>query len=201
MKKVLILLCAVLLVGCAKQTAVVPETTADEPEDTIVTLGEVLGEHTELYSSAYDEERYVCVFEKDGAWLRAIANLTPEVYQALRSGGDADEELASMEAEDVEDLTAGMPKQSELDRLVGKTGGELLDDGWEIVGHSIYNDFESATVFYLVNGLYSYTVSFEEAISTDGEFIEAEAMRPLTVASVTCDGVSDHCIDLNYSAK
>ena len=201
MKKVLILLCAALLVGCAKQTAVVPETAVGEPEEDILTLGEVLGEHAELYSSAYNEEQYVCVFEKDGEIMRAVARQTPEAYQALRSGDDVGEALAAMEMEKVEDLTAGMPKQPELDRLVGKTGGELLDDGWEIVGHSSYNDFESATVFYLVNGLYSYTVSFEEAISADGDFIEAEAMRPLTVASVTCDGVSEHCIDLHYSVK
>ena len=199
MKKVLILLCAALLVGCAKQTAVVPETAVSEPEEDIVTLGAVLGEDAEVYSSAYNEEQYVCVFEKDGAWMRAVANLTPEAYQALRSGND--EELAVMEAAEVEDLSAGMPKQSELDRLVGKTGGELLNDGWEIVGHSIYSDFDSATEFYLVKGLYFYSVRFDEAVDVDGSFSEAEAMRPLTIASVTCDGVSDHCIDLNYSEK
>lgn len=201
MKKFLILLCALLLVGCAKQTAAKPDSAEGAPDKDVVTLGKVLGENAEIYSSAYNEERYVCVFGKDGAMLRAVARLTPEAYQALHNGNESAELLAAMETESVEDLTAGMPKQAELDRLVGRTGGELLDDGWEIVGHTIYNDFDSATVFYLVNGLYSYTVSFEEAISTEGEFIEADAIRPLTVASVTCDGVSDHCIDLNYSEK
>lgn len=196
MKKLLILLCAVLLLGgCAEQTAMQPDTAADS--EPIATLGSVLGEGAEIYASAYNEDRYVCVFEQDGAMLRAVARLTPEAYQALRDGSESAELLAAMETESVEDLTAAMPRQAELDRLVGKTGGELLDDGWEIVGHTIYNDFMSSTVFYLVKGFYSYTVQFDEAVSVDENFSEADAMRPLTVASVTCDGVSEHCIDLN----
>ena len=196
MKKLLILLCAVLLLcGCAEQTAVQPETAADS--EPIATLGSVLGEGAEIYSSAYNEDRYVCVFGKDGAMLRAVARLTPEAYQALRDGSESAELLAAMETESVEDLTAAMPRQAELDRLVGKTGGELLDDGWEIVGHTIYNDFMSSTVFYLVKGFYSYTVRFDEAVNVDENFSEADAMRPLTIASVTCDGVSEHCVDLN----
>lgn len=196
MKKLLILLCAVLLLcGCAEQTAVQPETAADS--EPIATLGSVLGEGAEIYASAYNEDRYVCVFGKDGAMLRAVARLTPEAYQALRDGSESAELLAAMETESVEDLTAAMPRQAELDRLVGKTGGELLDDGWEIVGHTIYNDFMSSTVFYLVKGFYSYTVQFDEAVSVDENFSEADAMRPLTIASVTCDGVSEHCVDLN----
>ena len=196
MKKLLILLCAVLLLcGCAEQTAVQPETAADS--EPITTLGSVLGEGAEIYSSAYNEDRYVCVFEQDGAMLRAVARLTPEAYQALRDGSESAELLAAMETESVEDLTAAMPRQAELDRLVGKTGGELLDDGWEIVGHTIYNDFMSSTAFYLVKGFYSYTVQFDEAVSVDENFSEADAMRPLTIASVTCDGVSEHCVDLN----
>ena len=196
MKKLLILLCAVLLLcGCAEQTAVQPETAADS--EPIATLGSVLGKGAEIYASAYNEDRYVCVFGKDGAMLRAVARLTPEAYQALRDGSESAELLAAMETESVEDLTAAMPRQAELDRLVGKTGGELLDDGWEIVGHTIYNDFMSSTVFYLVKGFYSYTVQFDEAVSVDENFSEADAMRPLTIASVTCDGVSEHCVDLN----
>ena len=196
MKKLLILLCAVLLLcGCAEQTAVQPDTEADS--EPIATLGSVLGEGAEIYASAYNEDRYVCVFGKDGAMLRAVARLTPEAYQALRDGSESAELLAAMETESVEDLTAAMPRQAELDRLVGKTGGELLDDGWEIVGHTIYNDFMSSTVFYLVKGFYSYTVQFDEAVSVDENFSEADAMRPLTIASVTCDGVSEHCVDLN----
>ena len=196
MKKLLILLCAVLLLcGCAEQTAVQPETAADS--EPIATLGSVLGEGAEIYASAYNEDHYVCVFGKDGAMLRAVARLTPEAYQALRGGSESAELLAAMETESVEDLTAAMPRQAELDRLVGKTGGELLDDGWEIVGHTIYNDFMSSTVFYLVKGFYSYTVQFDEAVSVDENFSEADAMRPLTIASVTCDGVSERCIDLN----
>ena len=196
MKKLLILLCAVLLLcGCAEQTAVQPDTEADS--EPIATLGSVLGKGAEIYASAYNEDRYVCVFGKDGAMLRAVARLTPEAYQALRDGSESAELLAAMETESVEDLTAAMPRQAELDRLVGKTGGELLDDGWEIVGHTIYNDFMSSTVFYLVKGFYSYTVQFDEAVSVDENFSEADAMRPLTIASVTCDGVSEHCVDLN----
>ena len=196
MKKLLILLCAVLLLcGCAEQTAVQPDTAADS--EPIATLGSVLGKGAEIYASAYNEDRYVCVFGKDGAMLRAVARLTPEAYQALRDGSESAELLAAMETESVEDLTAAMPRQAELDRLVGKTGGELLDDGWEIVGHTIYNDFMSSTVFYLVKGFYSYTVQFDETVSVDENFSEADAMRPLTIASVTCDGVSEHCVDLN----
>ncbi len=204
MKKLIILLSAALLLsGCAKQTAA--ELPRDEAAESAVTLGDVFGEDAAIYSSAYNEERYVCVFEKDNTLMRVIAHLTPEVYQALHSTNAADasvsEILSTMEVTAIVDLTAGMPTQSDLDRLIGKTGGELLDSGWEIVGHTIYNDFESATIFYLVNGLYAYTVAFEEAVTVDNDFKESEAMRPLTVTSVTCDGVSDHCFDLNYAAK
>ncbi|MBR3561489.1 MAG: hypothetical protein IKN81_08190 [Oscillospiraceae bacterium] len=197
MKKRLILLCAVslLLSGCAVH-ATANSTEMEEPVEPVETLGALAGDS--IYASAFDENHYVCIFERGGSVLRAVANLTPEIYDALRAHtADA----ATLVPAWIDNLSAAMPTPDELDALVGKSGGELLNDGWEIVGHTIYDDFDSATVFYMNHGLYAYTVRFAEPVTLEGDQREADAIWDLTVVSVTCDGISDHCLDLRYAVS
>ena len=57
----------------------------------------------------------------------------------------------------IENLSEQIPPQSELDKLIGKTGKELLADGWMTSG---CYDLEEM-VFGMDKGMFSYDVSFE----------------------------------------
>lgn len=94
--------------------------------------------------SAYDGKgHYVCVYEKNGIYYRAIAmsasEKTMDALFALEwDAPDRDKQerelLGSIVIDKIENLSEQIPPQSELNKLIGKTGKELLADGWMTSG-------------------------------------------------------------------
>ena len=169
------------------------------------TLGDALAVDTEYYHSTWDEEHYVYVFDYNGAPTRVVADLTEELSQQIddslfsEGGGGEDavrELLSPLPLTQIEDLSLGIPDQAELDKLVGKTGQELLDDGYEIWGSSIDGPHASYT---LAKGLFQYEVTFEDDPSLEDAEDTDAAMAGLTVAAVAYDGVSDYSTDLSLT--
>ena len=117
--------------------------------------------------SAYDGKgHYVCVYEKNGIYYRAIAmsasEKTMDALFALEwDAPDRDKQerelLGPIVIDIIENLSEQIPPQSELDKLIGKTGKELLADGWMTSG---CYDLEEM-VFGMDKGMFSYDVSFE----------------------------------------
>ena len=92
------------------------------------------------------------------------------------------------------DLSAVLPAQEELDALVGMTGEELLDMGFEYgMGYS----FWETTDFYLTRGLVDYVVTFNEKVPEMDDYDDVldELIRPMTVQKVQIDGLSAICSD------
>ena len=204
MKKTIAMLLACLmalflLTGCgagstsASADASPASGTSEAETPSFQTIGDVLS-HQENQQYAYDENNYVYVFEMDGTCYRAIADLTPEVSGALNGLDILDEthdermaEIVSpLEISRLDNLTEQMPSQEELDALVGKTGQELLDDGWTSSGYNL-----DEGEFWLNKGAYAYTVTFNETVEQTENFDEYEAIGPLTVKSVVCTGIGD----------
>jgi hypothetical protein len=93
--------------------------------------------------------------------------------------------LAPLTIRKIENISAAIPPQEELDKLIGKTGGELLDDGW------VSFSFDPTSMeSYMQHGLFAYTVVFEGEVQPVNEYTD-DTIKPLTVKSVTYEGLGD----------
>ena len=183
MKRIAVLLLAVLML--LSLAACGQEKPAPKPEE-IKTLGDAMAVESPYAYSSYDDQNYVYVFELGGTPMRAIAVMTDEL-SAQSSDIDADpmelmEQISALPVEKLEDLSSYIPTQAELDALKGKTGQELLDEGFEINGYRIDGKH---TEYTLDKGMIEYTVVFNETVRLDDSFDEGEAIKPLTVKSAS----------------
>lgn len=159
--------------------------------DRVTTLGELLG--LPNYGTAAGETYYIYAFEQDDMIYRAFAELPAEVFNALMELEWDDPEYDAKERElisdlpvtRIENLSEGIPTQEELDALIGKTGAELLEDGWYVSGWNLED-----MLFYMNKGVYGYTMTMEGEVSDPNSF-EDEDVGALVVTSVTCEGVEN----------
>ena len=163
--------------------------------DSFVTLADAFAAaEPDNYQAATYEDRYVYVFLFDDTYFRVTAPLSAEVYDRLSAidifADDAKEQesaiLSPLAIETRENVTAMIPVQAELDRWVGKTGGDLLDDGWYITGYYL-----DEALFYMNSGMFEYTVTVDGKLTYTDDFDEYEAIRPLTVKSVVFTALGD----------
>ena len=161
--------------------------------DEVKTMGDVLG--LPVYSCGVYDDALVYVFELEGTVYRAIVDLTPEVSASLKEAFGDDEKfneiVAPLEIGLIDNVTEAMPTQKELDRYVGKTGGDLLDGGWSIT----YYDLDQME-FGMEYGWFTYKVKFDGKIEYSDDLDAEAAIRDLKVSSVICDGVGSGVSDL-----
>ncbi|MBQ6358757.1 MAG: hypothetical protein IJI97_07410, partial [Clostridia bacterium] len=159
-------------------------------------------EETPSYSSTIAENLYVIAFDKEGAYYRVEADITQDVMEQLDAIDFFDEArdekqealLSPLPVTRVGDLSACMIPQEGLDALVGLTGEELLDLGFEYgMGYSFWD----ATQVFVNNGLFSYTVYFNEKVPEMDDYDDVldELFRSMTVQKVECDGLADIASD------
>ena len=82
-----------------------------------------------------------------------------------------------------------IPPQEELDKYVGKTGQDLLDDGWtEGYGYNLDD-----MVFWLYKGPFAYDVVFEsdQKYENTDDFDVWKTIAPLKIKSVTYKGLGN----------
>ncbi len=203
MKKVILLMLAVLLLFglCACGQDGSPSGQDTEGSGELLTMGDALSVESDYTYSGWDDKHYVYVFDNHGVPTRVVAAFSEELCQALDEIDFFDEErdekiydlLSPLELESVEDLSSYIPAQEELDQLVGKTGQELLDDGYEIWGHEFQ---ENKTAFTLVKGLCEFEFEFNEVVTDDEDIADEEIILPLTVKSAKYQGISSNSADL-----
>ncbi len=201
MKKTIfiLLICLLLAVGCAGKPA--DANTAEELQ--CATMGDALAASDSDNHSFGSTDHYCCtVFEKGGVTYRAVAELPADVSEKLwevEYDEDYDKNVADLISDlpliRFENLTKDMPSQADCDALVGKTGQELLDDGWVSWGYNL-----ETGEFWMEHGVYAYTVFFDTVFDLDSidfdAFDEYEAIAPLTVKSVTCTGIGNGASDI-----
>lgn len=170
-----------------------------EPVDDIKdakTMGDILALPSEAAGST--EEYYARAFKLHGTLYRAVASITPEISAQLfgLDYEDPDYEkkyneivapLAIEQIDVVEDLALS---QEELDALKGKTVGELMDQGWIYTWYNVEDK-----IIGMENGICSYVVSYEGEPDSGAEN-EEDVIRPVTVASVSWEGLGDIWADL-----
>ena len=218
MKRTLaLLLCAVLVLGlCACGSAVTVtgsgEEEAAEPAVTslseLKTMGDALnvGKDSQ-YVSTWNEEHYIYCFMLGDTPVRVLADLDAESYAKVDEivfSGDVDAEdqliefLSPLPLSSVEDLSESMLSAGDLDKLSGKSGQDLLDEGW-IVNGSFWPEEDGLAVL-LDNGIMCYQVVFEGDVKMGNDFDVEEGIRDLTVKSASFFGLGDACTDLESAA-
>lgn len=211
MKKIVLfltMLVASVLVACSgnvsngtvsNQTAAASESGKIPTKEDIKTMADAfVYDYVDNKQEVYTETEYIYVFELDGVYYRAIAEMPEDVSNEIWNLDieDYDEKkkkereiVSSLPVETFENLTEGMPTEEELSVYVGKTGQVIFDEGWT---YSYYNleDMEAGMDYKL----YSYTVKFDydgPRMENTDDFDFEENFRDLKIASIKCSGIGD----------
>lgn len=193
--------------GGADDAATTEQTATDDAAGEAIdtssykTLGDVLAIEAEENEAAWDSSYYVYAFSYNGAPYRAIAEMTSELDEQISEldflDEDHDEKLLAiigpLPLKSFENLSDEMLSQEELDALVGKSGKDLIDDGFEFGGYSFYGGAETQAM--MVKGLIDYEVTFDGSISGDADSDDSSLIMDLPVTSVSFYGLSDAAID------
>jgi hypothetical protein len=177
----------------------------DVPVDQIKTLGDAFAIDADDKMYAFDSEHFVMAFEKDGKAYRVFADMTQELYDEsdkIEYDDEREEKinelLGSVKITKVEDITEYKLSQEDMDKLVGMTGQQLLDDGFTTNGY--YIDGDSAA-FFVEKGFFSYMIHMNEVIDAVDEDADAEELiKPLTVKSVEYTGLAFGATDADVTA-
>ena len=164
----------------------------------VKTMGDVFAVADEgNYQDLYTETRYIYVFYVGDVCYRAAADMPADVSEAVWAIEFDDEDkdrkvrdlISPLEVASLENLTEQIPSQEELDKLVGKTGQDLFDDGWDYYYYNL-DEMEAG----LNHGPFAYIVKFaydgEPMVNSD-DFDFYEAFKNLPITSVTYDGIGD----------
>lgn len=165
------------------------------------TLGDVLSIDAQTQSSTWDENHYIVAFVQDGTPIRVVADITAEQYDQIEGldflDPNHDQQLidavGSVPLTSVEDLSSEISSQEELDALVGKTGQELIDAGYEFGGFFSVGDF--GTQANMDKGLLRYSVEFNENLPGDSDMDDENLVKDLTVKSIQFSDFSNAALD------
>ena len=189
------------LTACGQKGGTDDAVTTDEPAQTedeqaedapFATLGDVFSEDTQSMSSTFDEQRYVCAFNWDGAWWRVEAALEDGMYDELNDAWIEDqnkvEELLSPLAVTKADVLEPLDAES-IEALAGKTGADLAADGFTFATGTLVVNGEETDCVAMKDG-FDYLVTFDGAVADENAEDVAAAVADMTVASAGVQGVS-----------
>ena len=201
MKKTLAIILALsltvcFLVACGnKNNSETPSADATSV-DSFKTIGDIINNESAVYNQAASYNgKYIYVFEMDGNYYRAITSIDEKTSDAIFSldvmAEDYQEkydELASpLAIEKIESLNDQILSQEELDKLVGKTCEELINDGWSNDSGYNLDDME----FWMAKGSFEYTVVLDGKVENTDEFDFENDAKSFTVKSITFNGLGD----------
>ena len=139
----------------------------------------------DIFDEQYDAKVREAVAPLEIEKLDNLTEMIPPQEELDALVGKTGQDLP-LEIEKLDNLTEMIPPQEELDALVGKTGQDLLDDGWTIWSYQL-----DIMEFGLHHGPFAFTVVFDGELEMTDSFDEYAAIAPLTIKSVTYDGIGD----------
>ncbi len=201
MKKLIILIMVLLmsvpaLAACGGSSDAEAGGAEDVSVDSLKTIGDIIALDSADMQCAVYEGNVVYAFQLGDAYYQARASISEEDEQAYFDIDFADEDyeeqqnaiVESLEIEEIVNLNDQMLSQEDLDALVGKTGQELMDEGWTFSGHDL-----EAMEFWMGYGPFVYTVTFDgEVAEADYETFEDETgTKDMTVKSAVFSSLGD----------
>ena len=126
-----------------------------------------------MYSASYGDTSYVGVVKVGDSYYRVTATIDADTNAKIEAvdweKGDVEEQiraaLSVLAIESIEDFTADVLTQDQLDALKGKTGKELVDEGFTFQDYFLYNGEQTGATF--AKGYIAYGITFE--VSTPEE--------------------------------
>ncbi len=189
------------LCACAKPSQD-GEQSAPAGTAELKTLSDAIAQNGENVTYGYGDTYFCYVFEKDGQITRVLADLPEDVNQKIEEIDFFDEDIetklfaviGSLPIKQIDNLSESIIPQEELDKLAGKTGQQLIDDGFTVsycrrIGEDEY------TQYLFDKGFHSYLITFNEKLAQSDDFEEYEAFKPLTVKSAEYESVSDTAVN------
>ena len=160
------------------------------------TLGDVLAVSSYCQGMAYGEQSFGGVYQIDDSYVRVTAKMTPELYEQTNALDYNDKDydkkfselMSGLELESVEDITADKIPQETLDTYVGKTGKDMVNDGFAFATYFMYGEDETGVA--MTNGYYSYDVIFDAKVTEDDTNDEGASIMDATIKSVEQTGFS-----------
>ena len=214
MKLGTLVFCMVLVLGLlsacgGQQTASESSSGADAAAISTVdasswkTLGDALAAKTEDVSSGWDDEYYIVAFKSGDSLFRVVAKSEEGIQDKTSEldflADDYDDKLleviGGLEIVSVEDLTAEVPTQEQLDAMVGKTGQELIDDGWAFQSYFMTGGDETGATF--TKGMIACNVTFGAKVSTEAADSDeiGDLLKDAKVILAESAGVSEDATD------
>ena len=165
------------------------------------TVGDLFKNVAEQQSMTMDGI-YVYAFELGGSYYRAVAEMPTETFDAYMALDFSDEQYdekaqalrGDLAITRIEDLNQAVPTQEQLDALVGKTFGELLEDGWMFDGYN----FEEM-IFTGNHDISMYELTMEGEAPADYADFTDEDLADLKVVSAKYCGLGD-LTNMDYEA-
>lgn len=175
------------------------------------TIGDAMDAEGYTGIAGGDDQHYVVAVEKDGAWIRLVADVDDEArrlgeetvnYESaekLEAAFNAyNEYIKTLPVTREEEITAAPLTQAELDALAGKTLQELEDAGFE---HTSSEMGENDEATYTVSlGLYNYDLLLNETYTVYQQHDDSGYIGDLTVRSAAFAGLSHNAAELRYHA-
>ena len=195
MKKLTAILLALVMVlalaACGAESAAENEIT------------ELVKEGYTCMSSTYDETQWRGIFMKDDNYdvvYKVVAAMTAKKYEDFSAIGWDDEKceekqmaiLGSLTDVVVTDIADMVPTREDLDAYVGKTLGDLEDDGFENTGWT--GEPGEGYDFYYDGPVYYCKVTPTEKVDNMDDY-STNDIRALEIASVEFLGISSYILD------
>ena len=204
MKRIVSLLLVLLMAVCmltacggSKDEPKEQSQSAGASVDSLKTIGDIIEAAPEDLQSAVYEDKVVYAFKMGDNYYRAIAAISKEDSDAYMKVDFADEDyqeqqnkiVAPLKIDKIEDLSDQLISQEELDKLVGKTGKELVEDGWTYNGSYFLEEMQ----FELNKGPFVYMFVFDGSVDEkDYEDYDAEkGTRDMKVKSASFSALGD----------
>ena len=200
-----------LLSACGQQasdeseSSAAADTAATSTVDTASwkTLGDAFAAKTDDVASSWDSNYYVTTFKAGDSLVRVVAKSNEDADNKIAELDFLDKDydsklldiIGGLEIVSAEDLTAGVPTQDELDALVGKTGQEIMDDGWTFQSYFMTGGDETAATY--AKDYYAVNLTFDANISSDkaDKDVNGDEMKAAKVSAAENAGVSDAAVD------
>ena len=193
-------LALVSLAACTGQSTDNGDATGTEDAAAAVdtsgwkTLADAYAAAEESKASGYDDTNYVTVITGNGRYYRIIAEADADVLAQANEldffAEDYDEQynaiVGALNIKSVEDITDQLIADDDP-AYVGKTGQELVDDGFVFVGYMGYGGDETLATFD--KGNFEYEVTFDVSISDDTD--EGAAIMDVASTAIQMTSTSD----------
>lgn len=171
----------------------------------LATLGDALKVESNTTNYQFNDQYFVYLFEYNGNITRVYGKMTPELNEQLNavfmeedSNPKMAEILKDVKIERIDNLSENIPSADSLKGYIGKTGQDLIDEGYSFSGY--YNTGSDST-FFAEKGDYVFHVIFEESPNIPEDVYEYnDIVAPLVIKSFEYSDISGSATDIDAIA-